>query len=351
MRLSISRDATETALRGSLRAICLLCAACANTAADPEAKPSQLDRLRILAISADPPDLAAGESTTLRSLVFEPNERAVEYAWSWCPVPVDARSACPVEEALWAELWASSGLSGAPPPYDLGSGPSAVLRLGFDAESLERLCDEISTLGPAAEPARAVCLDEIGATVVLRARTEGDEEVATKHVPLLREGTPPAARNQNPGPLGPVSVSVVGSGEPPVATAALLTGRKYLLRLDLSESQSEMLPPTEMAPGLGVDGGIGTTEATPINERETLVLSWFVTPGEVADPAGEDEDFGPFGDGTQRTVYAPGQSVFDSFLENGWKVPASDRSEAELVLVLRDGRVWLARHSLGRRAS
>jgi hypothetical protein len=75
------------------------------------------------------------------------------------------------------------------------------------------------------------------------------------------------------------------------------------------------------------------------------VLSWFVTTGKVQNPTkGDDDDDGggPFEDDTQRTVWVPGQSDFESLLENGWELPYKTPRAAELVLVLRDGRGGVA---------
>jgi hypothetical protein len=150
----------------------------------------------------------------------------------------------------------------------------------------------------------------------LRARAGGDEEIAVKSVPFLPDGTPDEARNHNPGPLGEVSVRDLGLGEP------LRSGLKYALRVDLDEALSEALSDAE--------------------GRETLALSWFVTTGKVENPEEEDDEIGPFEDDAQRTLYVPGQSEFDSLLENGWKLPYTAPRAAELVLVLRDERGGVA---------
>jgi hypothetical protein len=312
MRLSMTRYAL---------AALAFSTACATTAPEDDPLPSQLDRLRVLAIAADPPDLVPGESATLSALVFTPEDRAVDYAWSWCPVEVeiDTELSCPIDEALWAELWASAGLAGDAPAYDLGSAETAMIQPQFEADSALRLCQAINQLGQRAESARIACVDGFEANVVLRARAGGDEEIAVKSVPFLPDGTPDEARNHNPGPLGEVSVRDLGSGEP------LRSGLKYALRVDLDEGSSEAVP----------DDAEG---------RETLVLSWFVTTGKVEDPEEDDDDDGggPFESDTQRTLWVPGQSEFDSLLENGWKLPYTAPRAAELVLVLRDGRGGVA---------
>jgi hypothetical protein len=337
MRLSCNWRALSAALLGSISA------ACADTG-DDEPSPSQLDRLRVLAIAAEPPDLVPGESATLAALVFEPAATPVGYAWSWCPVGIDVEggTACPIEESLWAELWTSAGLAGAPPAYDLGGEPTAVLAPRFEADSAQRLCDVIGALGPAAEPARIACADGFEASVVLRALGAGDEEIAIKRVPFLPEGTPPEARNHNPGPLGDVSARLTSTDEV-VADGTLRAGRTYTLHVDLDAELSELVPEGAMEPVL--DGAAGADRAEPATGegRETLVLSWFVTQGELADPDDGDESFDPFEDDTQRTVYVPGQSTFDALLENGWALPpTADQPQAELVLVLRDGRGGVA---------
>jgi hypothetical protein len=309
MRLSMTRYAL-----GALA----FSTACATTPPDDEPLPSQLDRLRVLAIAADPPDLVPGESATLSALVFTPEDGAVDYAWSWCPVKVEIETelSCPIDEALWAELWGSAGLAGDAPAYDLGSAETAVIQPQFEADSGLRLCQAIDRLGQRAESARIACVDGFEANVVLRARAGGDEEIAVKSVPFLPDGTPGEARNHNPGPLGEVSVSDLGLGEP------LRSGLKYALRVDLDEALSEALSDAE--------------------GRETLALSWFVTTGKVENPEEEDDEIGPFEDDAQRTLYVPGQSEFDSLLENGWKLPYTAPRAAELVLVLRDERGGVA---------
>jgi hypothetical protein len=330
MRLWIPWPAVAAALIGGSSF------ACANTAPDTPPLPNQLDRLRVLAIAANPPELFPGESATLDALVFEPNAAPTEFAWSWCPMHIDVELglACPMAESLWAELWASAGLEGTPPPYDLGSEAAAVLQPALQADAPSRLCGAIAALGPAAESARGACADGFEANVVLRVRAGGEEEVSIKRVPLLPAEAPPQARNQNPGPLGTVSLRVIGTEEA-VSDGTLIAGRNYTVRVELSEELSEVLP----------EANAGAAEsAQPAGERrETLVLSWFITPGETSAPdGGDDEVLGLFEDAEHRTIYVPGQSAFDELLEKGWRVPQSDRQTAELILVLRDGRGGVA---------
>jgi hypothetical protein len=232
---------------------------------------------------------------------------------------VDTELSCPIDEALWAELWAAAGLEGDAPAYDLGNSETAEFQPRFEADTGSRLCDAVAELGEAAGAARIACVDAFEASVLLRATAAGDEEIAMKSVPFLPEGTPVEERNHNPGPLGAVSVRGVTPGE------ALRSGAKYTLSVDLNEGLSESVPDDD-------------------EDRETLVLSWFVTTGKVEDPGedDEDDDGGPFGGDTQRTLYVPGQSDFESLLENGWKLPYTVPDAAELVLVLRDGRGGVA---------
>jgi hypothetical protein len=57
--------------------------------------PTLLNKVRILAIQADPPQPALGASTTLSALVYQPPPSAdagtagasvTGYSWSWCPL-------------------------------------------------------------------------------------------------------------------------------------------------------------------------------------------------------------------------------------------------------------------------
>ena len=52
----------------------------------PDFDPFNLvDKPRILAVQADPPELKPGERAQLRALVYAPDQAEVSYHWQWCP--------------------------------------------------------------------------------------------------------------------------------------------------------------------------------------------------------------------------------------------------------------------------
>lgn len=320
----------------SVAMVCCLHAACATTATEREPSSSQLDRLRVLAILSEPPDLLPSETARLSALVFEPSAQPAEFAWSWCPVHINADTGvdCPVSESLWQRLWRQTEAEGQPPSYDLGGEPTAQLQPSFQTNSAAQLCQAVNELGDEALPALGICVDGLEANVVLRVRAGGDEEVVLKRVPLLAADTPATARNRNPEALGEVSVQMraseqeLGQGQP------LRIAKQYLLNVNLSEDASEPIA-TGNAAAEGPQPEGGSEADTP---RETLVLSWFVSTGEITDLEGEVDDFGPIGGGPQRTVFVPGQSAFDLLGARGWSLLPTEKRSAELVLVLRDGR-------------
>jgi hypothetical protein len=162
--------------------------------------PDKLNKTRILAIQADPPQPVAGASTTLRALVYRPGEVkdasisdtalaadvAVDQAgpveisdagtlddggalatqtpsvisptapmpaapvpstqgftWSWCPLPTTSANgyACPVDQAGFDRLYAALGLGSSAPSLSLGTGDTATLINPFPAPLLKALCN------------------------------------------------------------------------------------------------------------------------------------------------------------------------------------------------------------------
>lgn len=117
-------------------------------------KPSLLDKPRILAVRAEPPQPSFGQTTTLSTLVYQPPlDRVADkcpspgqttYHWRWCPVAMVADSVtntykCPFPEDGFQQLYASLGM-GAPPPFDLGEGETMTFTNPFPAQLLYDLC-------------------------------------------------------------------------------------------------------------------------------------------------------------------------------------------------------------------
>ena len=85
-----------------LAVVLLFVAGCGGTYDDND---SVVDRLRVLGVQADPPEIAPGETTTLSALVADPrgNGRTISYEWSLCTdyeASEDFELACDVDGNL-----------------------------------------------------------------------------------------------------------------------------------------------------------------------------------------------------------------------------------------------------------
>jgi hypothetical protein len=133
-------------------------------------KPSRLDKPRILAVKADPPQPSFGVTTTLSTLLYQPrrdrldlegkcpNPGPTTYKWSWCPIGMVADSAtntfkCPFPEEGFRQIYdgVRQSMPGLPeaPPFELGEGETMPFTNPFPAPILYALCrgDIGSSLG------------------------------------------------------------------------------------------------------------------------------------------------------------------------------------------------------------
>lgn len=94
--------------RAWLTVMCCLGLGVLGQACDPqpEERPFYIDRLRVLAIRAEPMTITQGEPATISALVRQPGAPSYQYSWSWCPYRPKAsqRYACPVTYARYQEL-------------------------------------------------------------------------------------------------------------------------------------------------------------------------------------------------------------------------------------------------------
>jgi hypothetical protein len=305
--------------------------ACGEISED-EALFSELDRLRVLAVRSEPADLLVGEVATLSAFTFEPEQRELEYAWSWCPSrrEIADGGACRIEEADLQRAWGTLDTGRELPPYDLGANREAELTHVFGADVLSPLCAALSAGEDDAEQALLSCLLGLELSVSLSVRSAEEEVTAVKRLVLLAEDVDATERNQNPAPTGELLVSDVLDGRLIEEGDALVPGRQYALSLVLDESVSEPFLPSA-PPGAGMGE----------RRRETLAMSWFATDGSfpTADAFGDGDGPLGIGGGGERTTFVDGQNEFGALLENHWRLPRTlDSSEATLVLVLRDER-------------
>ncbi|MEO8182236.1 MAG: hypothetical protein ABI895_25655 [Deltaproteobacteria bacterium] len=318
----------ETPLPWAL-AVTLALAACGGS--DDRALFSELDRLRVLAVRSEPADLAVGEVATLSALTYEPDQRELEYAWSWCPSRQELADggACRIEEEDLRRAWDTLDTGRELPPYDLGSNREAGLTNVFGADVLSPLCAALSAEKADPEQAALSCLLDLGVSVSLSVRSPEQELTAVKRLVLLEGDIDASERNQNPAPTGELLVRDVQEDRLIEEGGSLVADHEYDLRLVLDESLSEPFLPSAPA-------GAGMGES----RRETLVMSWFVTEGSFPSADGFGDGGGPLGDGGgERTTFVDGQNDFGALLVNRWRLPRRlDSSEATLVLVLRDER-------------
>jgi hypothetical protein len=297
----------------------VLLASCGDADGDRYEK---LERLRVLAVRSEPADLTVGETAALSANVYEPAGRELSYEWSWCASRGDSATAfdCNVSEQALQRAWTAAGLDGSPPSYDLGTDSEVQLTHVLTPALVTALC-EAPELDERVELA---CFKGLEASIKLTVRSPEEELTAIKSVALLASEAPDAERNKNPASDFELTLHdqedgvVIESGEP------LRAGHRYTVVAKVDERTAESFLPSAR-PG----------EPAPAERRETLVMTWFVTVGELAHPDGDDDTFA---DDFVRTTFVDGSNEVADLSRNGWKLPLTAGSSAALHLVLRDER-------------
>jgi hypothetical protein len=271
---------------------------------------NRLSKLRVLALRSEPPLPATGETATLTALVYTPaDDPVVSYAWSWCPAPGSANEGypCLVTEAQVAAVAGQAGAS--VPPFDLGSGATAMLPNSVDPGILQRLCAGV--LGELNPPD---CTFGYPALVRLEVATARDRVVAVATLPLRFDPAVPG--NQNPHIDGLAAM-------PPGADAPQALGDEPTVTLprNVDTPLTATVPPevAESYPGTDAAGNSGSV-------RERITLSWFVESGDVHDG---------------RTGFIDGVTTFESALTTKWKPGLTKdypRDTSRLLVVIRDNR-------------
>jgi hypothetical protein len=294
---------------------------------------NELDRLRVLAVRAEPPELAPGATTTLDALVFAPDGDAVTSAWSWCPITLGAAKGyeCALSEQQLADAIdaVAPGAGALVPSYDLGQGAEATFANAVPPAALAALCDAIATGSAPAFVDLPTCTDRFVVTIRLEVAAAGETVTAIKQLPLLFDAS--AEENLNPA-LGGVFAAPAADGVDPLVDGTALSfgreptmlraGAKYDLGLEIADAAAQ-----SFTPAATVDS------PSPDPRRETLFLTWFVTGGKTD---------------SQRTGFIDGDADMSDLAHNGWRTPslAASGGAAELYLVLQDERggvAWTAR--------
>jgi hypothetical protein len=313
-----------------LLAASVLFAGCGAFGEDGE-RYEKLDRLRVLALRSDPADLSVGETATLSADVYEPAERALSYAWSWCPSRADSTGgfACNISEEDLGRAWTAAGLDGPAPTYELGTDSEAQFTHVLAPSVLLALCQSPEL----DERQMLACFTGFEPSVELTVRTSEAELTAIKSLTLLMDETPEAERNSNPASDFDLTLRDDADGAVVESDQPLRAGHRYTVTAEVDDGAAEPFTPSAL-PG----------EPVLDQRRETLVMSWFVTVGDLVAPGGSDEGIGD--DDRTRTTFVDGRNEVEDLRKNGWEIPLNAGPRAELHLVLRDergGTGWTAR--------
>lgn len=336
-------------------------------------KPARLDKPRILAVRAEPPQPSFGLTTTLSALLYQPpidrvvdacpNPGQASYEWSWCPWPVSSNDdyACPLPEESFQALYASLGL-GTAPPYALGTDPTVPFTNPFPASILYALCrgdigststglasSDGSVAGPGKSifscdlPAQDYDVADAASTDPIGFRANIMVKITPACPALLPNGFDPLKAvyslhlptndaipvNQNPA-LDVVLTPQLEAGQ------AALRDKHIDLQLAIDIAQSEHL---EVPSTVDYDSKRALTR-----HYEHLDFAWYAEAGDFSDRGkGETTGYLPT---LQPQGQDPGPSAddLDNFAyntSNRWDSPKTEDypyDTVSLVAVVRDGR-------------
>jgi hypothetical protein len=271
---------------------------------------NRLVELRVLAIKAEPPAPALGESTVLTPLVYTPEGQGpVTFSWSWCPVPGAANDGypCQVKEEDLREVAAAAGLP--PPSFDLGTGPTATLTHVLPPALLQQICADTPGLPRLVD---TDCRGGFPVQILLRAKSATDELISVRTVRLRY--APDQEPNANPFIDG-LTVRLDDMDLPLTDTPVHTLPRAE----DTTIKAQVPLTVLEMYNGRDAD-------LNPVRTEEQLTLSWFVESG--------DTD-------SARTRFARDGFRPEKAFENKWspdRVKDYSKDTARLIVVVRDDR-------------
>ncbi len=327
--------------------------------------PSKLDRLRILAIRAEPPEIAPFQSTTLDALVWVPGDgddgpvwgtdlAEVTYSWRACFLAsasfqgagmvaggptscFDVDRAYTMEELAGLESPDSLDLESV--ALDLGHGPTATF-MAFDLPDMpgpESLCFLLPEDQRKEQGGRELWVAGLRVAISLRVEARGEVEIGTKRlvvrprpamIPEARQGRPFRTPNLCLGGGQDLCAANVNP-EPPTLTApnrewdpkdplGIEQGGKVRLLPD-APGGSDLQAYVAMA-SCGEQVGDQELMATggEYARVETRFYSWFASVGEVL------RDRSHLGD-------EPGDR------DSGWEAP-DEPASGDLFVVARDGR-------------
>lgn len=287
----------------------------------------EIDRLRILSISSDPPWLTRTstvgpipEAELTALVVNAPGTSTVtaRYEWSWCPLRA-AGTTDGAYQCVFSELAAGMGMEIPEELFDLGTAPTANLQYLLPPDQVREICEQLAMAELPAFVSVPECTDGFPVSVQLIVRQGTEQSVALKNVVLAFEAD---KVNDNPhitglqaidpaNPATPIDVAADGS-------TTLKRGVTYRLEAAVDETDSE---PYTYVPA---------DTKVPETRRENLVITWFIEGGES--------------DAT-RTGFLPQEDDSEAAWTRArtleWTPPKKvdfERDTARLYLVIRDGR-------------
>lgn len=166
----------------------------------------KIDRLRVMAIKADPVVAEQGDRVELSALVYAPGDPQIDYDWSWCPVRVTAENEyeCPLEAEEIGEQFGDGGSAAVDEDFfDLGDEETAEFINFFAEDDVREFCEALQEelIGDEDDPELAGLLPDIDCeegwevSVRLEVDTGDDSVIASKRFMLSGGADEP---NQNP---------------------------------------------------------------------------------------------------------------------------------------------------------
>ena len=283
----------------------------------------RLDKLRVLAIAADPPQINDAAGVQLDALVVDPafraSPRTLTYLWSWCPftkATVEG-SECNTTEA---DIEADLGID--VPSLEIGTTPQVSFTMPIPEANLAIWCQATSgeNLPTFATPfecrsgrfplkiqleVESEDGERIVSTYTLWAMTDSAQNPVNGRPNIGNLTFQPLEDNDDANPLAdPVAVSG--------GTITRQNDQRFQVTVD--EADAETLD-AEEADRIG-------------NTREELVISWFYEQGswENSDP---------------RTYLRSDIASFEEFTQKRWTPPSVEDfpgTSMQFVVVIRDGR-------------
>ncbi len=296
-----------------LYAIALLLPLAAGACSDPLSSYEEVIGLRVLAISADKPQLRPGESASILALVTDD----ASYSWSYCPFaePTLTGANCAITQAEFQEI--ADQILTTPivvPDYDLGTGESAVFSHDIPPMFYQAVCEFLLRGDIPDGFSPPDCTQKFEMQIKLVVESNGKTLTSLSTLDLLYDEMAPV--NTNPE-LSGVFASLPSGEEfmlDPSQPTPMTRGQLYELTLgiDVTESETYLVP--------------GTMGAAPEEKQENLIATWFYSAGSID---------------KHRSSFVPGAVSIETLQDNEYTPPTTEEfAEASVTLyfVIRDGR-------------